>query len=345
MTAPADRHSWLVLALLLVLAALPLLAPGYYVQFATKILLMGIAAMALNLVVGFGGLVSLCHGAFFGLAGYVLALTAPRYDPAALWWSLPFAVAAVALVALVIGALSLRTRGLYFIMVTLAFGEMLFYLFQDAGFAGGSDGTFIHYKPELAVAGLTLVDLEAPAQFFWLVLALAAGVILLLRHLLAAPFGRALRAARDNERRARALGFPIYRLQLGAFVLSGALTALAGYFAAAQFGFVAPQMLGWHLSAILLVMVVLGGLRTVAGPLLGAAALMGLEEVLKLATEHWKLVEGLAIIGIVLVSPAGLRRLATAAFGASASGGEHLAAPPRSTAEDTTATDRSIRHA
>ena len=302
-------------ALLAVAIALPLLVPAYYVQFATKVLIMGLLAMALNLVVGFGGLVSLCHAAFFGLAGYVLALAAPQYEAGSLWLTLPLAVAAAALAALAIGALSLRTRGVYFIMVTLAFGEMLFFLFHDTKIAGGSDGTFVYFKPEAMIGGLPLLDLEKPATFYWVVLAATLAGIALLAAIVRSPFGHALAAARVNERRARSLGFPIYRIRLTAFVVSGALAGVAGYFAAAQFGYVAPQMLGWHVSATVLVMVVLGGMRTVTGPLVGAALLMGLEEVLRAATEHWKLVEGIIIMIIVLTLSNGIRQLFEMAFG------------------------------
>jgi branched-chain amino acid transport system permease protein len=296
--------------------ALPFLAQTYYVQFATKVLLMGLLAMALNFVVGFGGLVSLCHAAFFGLAGYVLALAAPQYAPASIWTTLPLAVAAAAIAAGAIGALSLRTRGVYFIMVTLAFGEMLFFLFHDTKIGGGSDGAYVYFKPTMAVAGVTLLDLERPTNFYFLVLGCIASAILVLRTLTRSPFGHALAAARDNERRARSLGFPIYRIRLTAFVISGALAGVAGYLAAAQYGFVAPQMLGWHLSATVLVMVVLGGLRSVTGPLVGAAVLMGLEEVLKATTPYWKVVEGLVIIALVLMLPGGVRQIASLLVGA-----------------------------
>jgi branched-chain amino acid transport system permease protein len=300
----------LLVALLLVAAiALPLLAPTYYLQFGTKVLTLGILAMALNLVVGFGGLVSICHGAFFGLAGYALALAAPKYEPASLWLTLPLAVGVAAIAALAIGALSLRTRGIYFIMVTLAFGEMLFYLFHDNNFAGGSDGTFINIKPEAMLLGVNVIDLDKARVFYWVVLALVVLTILILYLLTRSPFGRALTASRDNERRARSLGFPVYRVRLTAFVISGALAGVAGYFAAAQFGFVAPQMLGWHQSAIALVMVVLGGMHGVAGPLIGAVVVMGLEENLKGRTEHWNLAEGLIIIADVLAEPGGVPSL------------------------------------
>ncbi|MFC0240929.1 branched-chain amino acid ABC transporter permease [Rhodopseudomonas telluris] len=289
--------------------ALPFVVPQYYVQFASKVLILGVLAMALNLVVGQGGLVSLCHAAFFGLAGYVLALMSPKYDPASLLLTLPAAVIAAGVVALIIGALALRTRGVYFIMVTLAFGEMLFYLFHDADFAGGSDGAFINAKPELVVAGVRLLDLDKPLVFYFVVLAVTVGAIALLTMLVRSPFGHALAAARDNERRARALGFPIFRIRLIAFTLSGALAGLAGYFAAIQFGFVAPQMLGWHQSAVALVMVLIGGLSTVSGPLIGALVLLGLEEVLKATFEQWKLIEGVIVIAIVLLLPNGVRQL------------------------------------
>jgi branched-chain amino acid transport system permease protein len=308
---------WWLGAGVLVIAAigLPFVVPTYYVQFVSKVFIMGMLAMALNLVVGHGGMVSLCHAALFGVAGYVLALTTPKYDPASLWLSLPLAVAASAAVALVIGALALRTRGVYFIMVTLAFGEMLFYLFHDTRFAGGSDGAFVNYKPEIAIAGHQLVNLEKPIAFYLLVLGCLIASIAIIDMLVNSPFGRALAAARDNERRARSLGFPVFRIRLTAFVMSAAIAGVAGYLAAAQFGFVAPQMLGWHQSATALVMVLIGGLRSVAGPLVGAFVLMGLEEVLKATTPYWKFVEGLIVVIIVLALPNGVRQLMTLTFG------------------------------
>jgi len=303
-------RSYPIPAVLLALAvALPFVAPTYYVQFASKALIIGMLAMALNLVVGYGGLVSLCHAAFFGIAGYVLALASPKYDAASLWWTLPLAVAASATAAAAVGALALRTRGVYFIMVTLAFGEMLFFLFHDSKFAGGSDGAFVYNKPSMMLGDIVLLNLEKPMAYYFVVLAALVAVIALLTMLVRSPFGHALAAARDNERRARALGFPVFRIRLTAFIISGAIAGVAGYFAAAQFGFVAPQMLGWHLSATVLVMVLIGGLRSVTGPLLGALVLIGLEEVLKAATEYWKLVEGIIVIVIVLALPNGVRDL------------------------------------
>ncbi|MGB3486927.1 MAG: branched-chain amino acid ABC transporter permease [Xanthobacteraceae bacterium] len=309
-------RGWFIPVVLLVAAvALPFVVPTYYVQFVSKAFIMGILAMALNLAVGHGGMVSLCHAAFFGLAGYVLALLSPGYDPASLLLTLPAAMLAAAAAALIIGALALRTRGVYFIMVTLAFGEMLFFLFHDTGIAGGSDGAYVNVKPEIALAGHRLLDLASPMAFYFVVLFFLIATVAVLTMLVQSPFGHALAAARDNERRARSLGFPIYRIRLIAFVVSGAIAGLAGYFAAAQFGFVAPQMLGWHLSATVLVMVLIGGLRSVTGPLIGALVLIVLEEVLKASTDYWKLIEGLIIIVIVLALPGGVRQLWPMIFG------------------------------
>ncbi len=298
-----------LLALLVAAAALPWFASTYHVQLATKVLLLGTVAMALNLVVGFGGLVSMCHGAFYGIGGYALALMTPQYAPASLWLTLPAAMIAAGVAAIAIGALSLRTRGVYFIMVTLAFGEMLFYLFHDTKIAGGSDGTFINLRPEAVLFGVNLLDLEKPRVLFWVTLGFAVATIALLEMLVRSPFGCALAAARDNERRARSLGFSIYRLRLMAFTLSGAISGLGGYFAATQFGYVAPQFLGWHISATLLVIVVIGGMRSVTGPLLGAIVIIGLEEWLQIWTEYWKLAMGLIIIALVLTVPGGARDL------------------------------------
>jgi branched-chain amino acid transport system permease protein len=299
----------LMAALLLAAIFLPLIVPVYYVQFAAKAMLLGMLALSLNLVVGYGGLVSMCHGAFFGLAGYMLAFQTPASGGASLWMSLPVALAVVGAISAIIGALSLRTRGIYFIMVTLAFGEMLFYFFHDTKVGGGSDGMYIHFKPELMLGGITLVDLENKRAFYWLVLGLLVGAVLLVRTLVRSPFGHALAAARDNERRALSLGFPVFRIRLTAFVISGMIAGLAGYFSAAQFGFIAPQQLGWHVSATALVMVVLGGMGTVLGPVIGAFALIGLEELLKTSFEHWRLIKGIIIIALVFALPGGLQQL------------------------------------
>ena len=295
-------------ALALAALALPYFATNYYTQFASKAAIMAVAAIGLNLAAGAGGMVSMCHAAFFGLAGYTLALLSPQYEAASLFLTLPAAVAISALAAALIGALSLRTRGVYFIMVTLAFGEMLFFVFHDTPL-GGSDGKFIYVKPEAVIGGYALFDLEKTRTFYYAALAALAFSWLIAARLKLSHFGHALAAARDNERRALALGFPVFKTRLIAFTISGALAGLAGYFSAAQFGFIAPQALGWHASATLLVMILLGGMKSSAGPVIGAVALLALEEVLKLTTDQWKLWLGLIVIALVLLLPGGLSQL------------------------------------
>ncbi|MBY0612817.1 MAG: branched-chain amino acid ABC transporter permease [Beijerinckiaceae bacterium] len=335
----ASSQSWIVAIALAVAIALPLVAPTYYVQFASKALLMGLLAVALNLVVGFGGMVSLCHAALFGLAGYSLAFLTPEGEGASIWLSLPAAVLVSSFAALVIGALSLRTKGIYFIMVTLAFGEMLFYLLHDTKIGGGSDGLYIYLKPEFGFGGAAL-DLERASTFYFVVLVCLVLGVALVSMLVRSPFGHALVAARDNERRARSLGFPVYRIRLTAFVISGALAGVAGYFSAAQFGFVAPQLLGWHLSATVLVMVVLGGMTSVLGPLAGALAIIGLEEVLKSNFEYWKLIYGLIVMAMVFVLPGGLQQLASMVLGAKPASEDDAVERDMTAPHDDAATDR-----
>jgi branched-chain amino acid transport system permease protein len=296
-------------ALLILAVALPLFAPPYYVQFASKALLLSILAVSLNLIVGFGGLVSLCHAAFFGLGGYMLGFMSSDSAGASLWFSVPVTLIVVGCVAAVIGYLSLRTRGIYFIMVTLAFGEMLFYLFHDTKLAGGSDGLYIYFKPEIVLGSWTVLDLENVTAFYYVTLFCLAACIGIVSTIVKSPFGHALFAAKQNEQRALSLGFPVFRIRLVAFIASAMMAGLAGYFASAQFGFVAPQMLGWHLSATILVMVVLGGMSSVLGPVFGAIALLGLEEVLKSLFEHWKLIKGLIVIALVFALPGGLQQI------------------------------------
>jgi branched-chain amino acid transport system permease protein len=303
---PLRRHLPMIL-LFLAAAFLPLMSTDYYLQFAAKTMLLGMLAMALNLSVGFGGMVSLCHAALFGLAGYVLVLATPEYETPNLLWTLFLSLLVVGVVALVIGALSLRTRGIYFIMVTLAFGEMLYFVFHDTGIGGGSDGVYLYVKPLFSLGGLSILDLESHLTFYFAALACCALAWALLSYLMTTPFGDSLMAARDNERRARSLGIPVFRIRLAAFVISALVAGLAGYLSATQFGFIAPQMLGWHLSATALVMVVVGGTRLVAGPLFGAILLVALEDVLKIYVEDWKLVYGATIIITVLFVPGGLQ--------------------------------------
>ncbi|HEX7951800.1 MAG TPA: branched-chain amino acid ABC transporter permease [Burkholderiales bacterium] len=300
------------------LVVLPLVAEKFTVQFATRVLIMAIFAMSLNLLVGHAGLVSLGHAAFFGIAGYCLALTAPQYEAAGFWTSLPLAVLVAGALALVIGALVLRTGGVYFIMATLAFAQMLYFLLHDTGIAGGSDGMYIYARPDSSLLGWRPFDLEKFGDFYYVALVSFLLVFTFIAMLRASLFGRVLAGIRVNEPRMRSLGFATLRYKLACFVLAGMLAGLAGYLAAAQFGVVNPDMLGWHQSGAVLMMVILGGMGTLAGPAIGAAAMLllelGLQSLPTLGDiqfgKHWQLPLGMVIVLVALYLPDGIARMA-----------------------------------
>ena len=297
------------------LAAFPLAGSTFYTQLVAKVMIMAIFAMSLDLLVGYTGLVSFGHAAYFGLAGYVLALMVPQYEAGNLWTTLPAAMVACGLFALVTGFLVLRTSGIYFIMVTLAFAQMLFFLFHDTKLGGGSDGIYIYNKPAVKLGETALLNLEDQKVFYWFVLGLMVAVYLVLRRVLASNFGHVLVGIKTNEHRMRALGFNTFRYKLAGYVFSGALAGLAGYLAALQFGFVNPEILSWHTSGAVLMMVILGGMGTLHGPVIGAFAFILLQEALSneaflgAAAKHWQLAMGLFIIGVALLLPKGLAGL------------------------------------
>jgi branched-chain amino acid transport system permease protein len=296
----------LLLAGALGLALLPLGAPPFYVQLVSKVMVIAIFAMSLDLLVGFTGLVSFGHAAFWGVGGYALAILSPASEPASLWWSLPAAMAAAGALALAIGWLSIRTSGVYFIMVTLAFAQMVYFFFNDSKNFGGSDGTFVNLRPSLAIGSFEPFSIETKTGFYYLALVSLVAVYLLIVMLLRSPFGRVIAALRLNERRTRALGFPTRRYKLASFVIAGALAGLAGYLNAAQFGFVSPAELGWRHSGEALMIVILGGVGTLFGPVLGSFVMVLLEDTLAGLTEHWPLVVGGFVILVVLALPGGI---------------------------------------
>lgn len=306
--APRALQIFLIAALVAA-AAFPLVGEKFYLQFVTKVMIMALFAMSLDLLVGYTGLVSLGHALPFGLAAYALMLATPEYQAAGFWASLAGSMAVAALASLVVGLLVLRTSGIYFIMVTLAFGQMAYYYVHDSKYLGGSDGRYIYVRPALELFGWKPFDLEKPAHFYYLVLALMVFVYLTIRVLLASPFGRVIAAIRENEHRMRMLGYATFRYKLVCFVLAGMLAGLAGWLAAAHDGLVNPEMLSWHQSGQLLMMVILGGMGTPAGPILGAAALKALELVFQGWTKHWQLVLGGFIVLSVLFMPRGLSQV------------------------------------
>ena len=301
------------------LAAFPFVGSEFYQQMVARMMILAIFAMSLDLLQGVTGLVSLGHAAYFGLGGYALALLSSDNGPVSLWWTLPAAVLVAGLFALVIGFLVVRTRGIYFIMVTMAFAQMLFYLVFDnkeLNFLGllplrlgGSDGVYINFKPDAA-----LFDLENKKVFYYFVLACLVLVYVFLRRLLWSPFGRALAGIRVNEHRMRAVGFGSFSYKLTAFTLAGALAGLAGYLWGAQTGFVNPELMGFHMSAHAIMMVILGGMGNFAGAIVGAFAFEFMLELFKdLPTvggfrlgKHWQLWMGLVIVAVIIFAPRGL---------------------------------------
>ena len=291
------------------LAAFPFFGTDFYTQMVARMMILAIFAMSLDLLQGVTGLVSLGHAAYFGLAGYALAFLTPQGEPVSLWWTLPVAVAASGLAALIIGFFVVRTHGIYFIMVTMAFAQMVFYLFFDNKALGGSDGIYINFKPAAGV-----FDLEDKRVFYFFTLAMLVLVYFFLRRLLFSPFGRALAGIRVNEHRMRAMGFGTFGYKLAAFTLAGALAGLAGYLWGAQTGFVNPELMGFHMSAHAIMMVILGGMGNFAGAIIGAFAFeMLLHEAKDLPAigsfntgKHWQLWMGLFIVLIVAFAPRGL---------------------------------------
>jgi len=287
------------------LALLPQIVAPFYVQLVSRIMVLAIFAMSLDLLVGFTGLVSFGHAAFWGLGGYALAVLSPENSAVSLWWSLPVAMAAAAVAACVIGWLSIRTSGIYFIMITLAFAQMLYFLFNDSK-RFGSDGTFVNLRPSLAIGSFESLTIETKTGFYYLALICLVGVYIVIDMILRAPFGRVIAAIRINESRTRALGYPTLHYKLVSFVIAGALAGLAGYLNAAQYGFVSPADLGWRHSGDALMIVILGGAGTLFGPIVGTFVMVLLQDVFAEMTDHWLLLMGGFIILVVLTLPQGI---------------------------------------
>jgi branched-chain amino acid transport system permease protein len=297
------------------LAVLPGFVPSYYVELGTYAMISAMLALSLQLLVGCTGLVSLGHAAFYGLAAYTVYLVTPASYGLSILVTLPLAVAVAGLAALVVGALSLRTRGFFFLMVTLAFGQMLFFLFHDTKLGGGTDGAFLA-RPVLGFLDwqLPLTRRQRPYAVYYVALLLLAAMYLGLVLLLRSLFGRALEGIRVNEHRMQALGFDTYRYKLAAFVIAGMLAGVAGHMWAMHRGFVNPELIGWHRSAEALLMILLGGLTTLHGPIVGALAYTALGEVSQIVTERKLLVEGLVVLLVVIVLPKGLSGVALPSF-------------------------------
>jgi branched-chain amino acid transport system permease protein len=297
-----------VIACFGLLALWPLAAGSYGIDLVTKIIIYAILALSLELLVGSTGLVCFGQAAFFGIGAYGAVLLSPQSDAASIWWLLPVCVLAAGLYALAVGALSLRTKGVYFIMVTLAFAQMAYYVVHDTPLGGGTDGIYLTAKPALGWG----IDLDKPLVLYAFTLFCLAAVFVFLALLLRSPFGRALAGIRVNEQRMRATGFSTYPYKLAAFTISGAIAGLAGFLFAVKDGYVNPELMSWHLSGAVLVMIILGGLGHLRGALIGAFAFALLQEFFKSEAifgafaRHWHLGLGLTIIASVALLPRGL---------------------------------------
>ena len=306
------RSSLPLLVLLVFAVVFPFFGEKYYVGLVMKIMILSVFALSLELLVGQTGLVSFGHAAFFGIGAYVAALLSPQSGPASFWLLFPAALVAAGLYALAVGALSLRTRGIYFIMVTLAFAQMAYYVFHDTQVGGGSDGIYLYFRPEISIGSVQLLDLGAPRVFYFFVLAALVLTFLLLAATQASRFGRALAGIRVNEQRMRAAGFATYPYKLAVFVVAAMLAAVAGFLYALKDGYVNPEILSWHQSGAVLLMIILGGIGSLRGAVFGAIAFVALQEfyqsqaIFGSFAKHWQLPLGLTIIAFVALMPKGL---------------------------------------
>jgi branched-chain amino acid transport system permease protein len=283
----------------------------YLITVATRIAIYGIVAVSLDLLIGRGGLVSFGHAAFFGLGGYVVGICAFHLadgstifgfegtNEALIAW--PLAMLVCGCVAAVIGALSLRTSGVHFIMITLAFAQMLYFIFVALKYYGGDDGLPLGRRNTFA--GMPVTNVRT---LYWITLGALALCTLAAWRILVSRFGMVLRGAAASERRMQALGFPVYRYRLVAFIIAGMMAGLAGALWANQNRFVSPDMMSWLRSGEFMVMVILGGLSSIVGPIIGAAVFLLVESALSSWTEHWQLVFGPFVLLIALFAPKGV---------------------------------------
>ena len=297
------------------LVVFPFVGGKFYVDLMVTTMILAIFALSLELLVGRTGLVSFGHAAFFGIAAYVTALLTPQSEAPSIVWLLPAVLIITALAACAIGALSLRTRGIYFIMVTLAFAQMAYFVFHDMKFSGGSDGRYLYVKPVLALGSYTLVDFDRPLTFYFATLAALVLVYALLASVGRSRFGHALSGIKANEQRMRAAGFSTYPYKLAAFVLAGLLAGVAGFLYAVKDGFVNPEILAWHQSGTVLLMLILGGIGSLRGAVVGAFLFVVLKELFQSEAvfggfaKHWQLPLGLTIIACVALMPNGVTGL------------------------------------
>lgn len=294
------------IGILLVLIAFPLLAnylgQEFYIGLLSRLMIFALVASSLNLILGFGGMISLGHAAFFGSGAYAVGILM-QHGVTSAWISWPAAMLTGFLLALAIGSVSLRTRGVYFIMITLAFAQMLYFLFVSLKNYGGDDGL------SLAQRSVTGLDMANDSNFYYLVLAICTIFLFILYRLINSRFGRVIQAIKENETRMEAIGYPVFRYKLLCFAIAGSVASLAGALLANQNMLVSPNLLHWTQSGSLMVMVILGGVGYLSGGILGAVVMLMLEEILSGYTIHWQLYLGIILLLVVMLLPNGLASL------------------------------------
>jgi len=311
-------NKWIFLLLLSIPAIGIIFNEPYYITLATKVIILGIAGVGLNLALGYGGLISFGHAAFFGIGGYVAAIMSYHALNEELLFEIPLAISGSsemliiwplaivisAFFSLLIGLLSLRTSGVYFIMITLAFAQMLYYFSISWPSYGGEDGLSMHMRNTLP-----FINTMNPLNFFLICLAWFFIAIFITSKLINSPYGMALQATKQNEERVKSVGIETFKVKLIVFVFSGAITGLAGSLYADLNRFVSPSMLNWHTSGEIMVFVILGGIARLYGPLLGAAFFIILEQTLGLYTENWQFWLGLILILEIIFARSGIMGL------------------------------------
>ncbi|MCH7930980.1 MAG: branched-chain amino acid ABC transporter permease [Proteobacteria bacterium] len=273
----------------------------YILDIAMRMMCLAIAAVSLNLILGFGGMISFGHAAFIGIGAYAVGIPA-YYGEYNGFLQIPLAVGVSALFALITGAICLRTRGVYFIMITLAFGQMAFFTFVSIEEYGGDDGLVIDTRSEFA----GLIDIEQPLALYYLILVCLVAALYLVKRIVASRFGRVIRGSKSNDDRMQAIGFNTFRYRLTCYVIAGALCGLAGALLGNFTGFISPDMMDWTRSGELIFMVVLGGAGSLFGPVLGTAVFLVLEELLSALTIYWQIIFGPVLILVVLFGRGGI---------------------------------------
>lgn len=307
-----SKNKYVLLAVMFIaLLLFPTLGFDFYNDMVSRIVILALFAVSLDLLVGYTGLISFGHAAWFGVGAYAFALLSTHYQVTdSFWITLPVALIAAAVLSFIVGLFVLRTKGIYFIMVTLAFAQVFYFLVHDVPAIGGStDGLNLYARPTLEIGNWVLLDLENPLTMYYFILAALFFSVVLLWFFLRSPLGRAVQGIKINEHRMLSIGFPVFRYKLIVFVIASVFASLAGYLFAAQSYGVNPELLSWHKSADVLLMLIFGGMGQFVGGIVGAFAFILLKDVFMTYTDWWQLWLGITIVLFVLFLPGGLASL------------------------------------